>query len=152
MNYRVARNFCGSLFLRISDFCVLRQLIFGIRTDCFFFLWINFCDFFLVHAMVIHIFKQYYGVHTPYYVKQVFKLYTALFLNEKDKLQLNRHSGVNFGGQNVSVNFICGNLFLRIAGKISDIRTRKNFVPHCMPSWCWPFPNRYLSSVDKKTS
>ena len=75
--------------------------------------------------MVIHIFKQYYGVHTPYYVKQVFKLYIALFLNEKDKLQLNRHSGVNFGGQNVSVNFICGNLFLRIAGKISKIRTAK---------------------------
>ena len=38
MNYRVARNFCGSLFSRISDFCVLRELIFGIRTDCFFLL------------------------------------------------------------------------------------------------------------------
>ena len=24
----------------------------------------------------------------------------------------------------------CGNLFLRIAGKIAEIRTRKNFVPH----------------------
>ena len=32
-----------------------------------------------------------------------------------------------------AVIFICGNLFLRIAGKtakIAKIRTRKNFVPH----------------------
>ena len=29
-----------------------------------------------------------------------------------------------------AVTFICGNLFLRIAGKISKIRIRKNFVPH----------------------
>ena len=28
-----------------------------------------------------------------------------------------------------AVIFICGNLFLRIAGKIAKIRTRKNFVP-----------------------
>ena len=26
--------------------------------------------------------------------------------------------------------FICGNLFLRITGKIAKIRTRKNFLPH----------------------
>ena len=62
MNYRVARNFCGSLFLRINDFCVFRELIFGIKTDCFLLLGINFCDFFLVHAIEIHIFKEYYGV------------------------------------------------------------------------------------------
>ena len=29
-----------------------------------------------------------------------------------------------------AVIFICGNLFLRIAGKIAKIRTCKNFVPH----------------------
>ena len=29
-----------------------------------------------------------------------------------------------------AVIFVCGNLFLRIAGKIAKIRTRKNFVPH----------------------
>ena len=29
-----------------------------------------------------------------------------------------------------AVIFICGKLFLRIAGKIAKIRTRKNFVPH----------------------
>ena len=31
-----------------------------------------------------------------------------------------------------AVIFICGNLFLRIAGKIAKIRTRKNFVPHAI--------------------
>ena len=29
-----------------------------------------------------------------------------------------------------AVIFICGNLFLPIAGKIAKLRTRKNFVPH----------------------
>ena len=43
--YRVARNFCGSLFLRIGDFSVLRKLIFGIRTHWLFSMRINFCDF-----------------------------------------------------------------------------------------------------------
>jgi len=32
-----------------------------------------------------------------------------------------------------AVIFICGNLFLRIAGKIAKIRTRKNFAPHGIP-------------------
>ena len=37
------------------------------------------------------------------------------------------YSGVNFCGKNVCRNiiFICGNFFLRVAGKIA-----KNFVPH----------------------
>ena len=43
--YRVARNFCGSLFLRIGDFSVLPKLIFGIRTHWLFSMRINFCDF-----------------------------------------------------------------------------------------------------------
>ena len=38
--FRVARNFCGNLFLRIGDF--LRELIFAIRTDWFLLLGINF--------------------------------------------------------------------------------------------------------------
>ena len=41
----VARNFCGSLFLRISDFLCFAELIFAIRTDRFFLLGINFCSF-----------------------------------------------------------------------------------------------------------
>ena len=41
----VARNFCGSLFLRISDFLCFAELIFAIRTDPFFLLGINFAVF-----------------------------------------------------------------------------------------------------------
>ena len=38
-----------------------------------------------------------------------------------------------FAGKMVAVIFICGNLFLRMAGKIAKIRTRRNFVPHSGP-------------------
>ena len=36
-------------------------------------------------------------------------------------------------GKIFAVTFICENLFLRIAGKIAKIRTRKNFVLHGKP-------------------
>ena len=36
--------FAGVHFCGLAIFCVLRQLIFAIRTDCFFLLGINFCD------------------------------------------------------------------------------------------------------------
>ena len=39
-------------------------------------------------------------------------------------------SGVNFSGKMFAVNFICGSLFLQIAGKIAKNWTRTNFVPH----------------------
>ena len=42
--YTVWQNFCGSLILRIGDFCVLREIIFAIWKDWFFLLGINFCD------------------------------------------------------------------------------------------------------------
>ena len=45
IDYRVAQNSCGSLFLRVGDFYVLRELIFVIRRDWLFLLGINFCDF-----------------------------------------------------------------------------------------------------------
>ena len=35
-----------------------------------------------------------------------------------------------YSGKNVCGNLYLGELFLRIAGKIAKIRTRKNFVPH----------------------
>ena len=38
--HRVARN-----FFRLAIFCVLRELIFAIETDCFFLLGSYFCDF-----------------------------------------------------------------------------------------------------------
>ena len=49
---------------------------------------------------------------------------STVFLCSEFKLE-NIYSGVNFCGKNV-----CGNLFLRISGKIAKNRTRKNFVPH----------------------
>ena len=58
--YRVAQNFCGNLFLQITD------SILGI--------W----------AMEIHIFKQYYGGCTL--CETSISLYTVLFLNKTDKL------------------------------------------------------------------
>ena len=54
---------------------------------------------------------------------------SIVFLCGEFKLQ-NIYSGVNFCGKMFAVIFICENLFLRIAGKIAEIRPRKNFVPH----------------------
>ena len=39
------RNFVGVYFCGLASFCVLRELIFAVRTDWFFLLGINFCDF-----------------------------------------------------------------------------------------------------------
>ena len=36
IGYRLERNFCRSLFLRIGDFLCFRELIFAIGTDWFF--------------------------------------------------------------------------------------------------------------------
>ena len=44
-NLPCGTNFCGGLFLRIDDFCGLRELIFAIRTDWFFLLGIKFFRF-----------------------------------------------------------------------------------------------------------
>ena len=38
-------NFVGVYFCGLASFCVLRELIFAVRTDWFFLLGINFCDF-----------------------------------------------------------------------------------------------------------
>ena len=45
IGYRLERNFCQSLFLRIGDFLCFRELIFAIGTDWFFLPGFNFCDF-----------------------------------------------------------------------------------------------------------
>ena len=54
---------------------------------------------------------------------------STVFLRSEFKLG-NIYSGVNFPGKMFAVIFICGNLFLRIAGKTAKIGTRKKFVPH----------------------
>ena len=84
---------CGKKFLREFIFadwrfvCVLRELIFAIRTDWFFLLGNNFCDFqkvlsplldnifVLLRATQIYIFKRYYGMRTL--CKTSILLYTA---------------------------------------------------------------------------
>ena len=43
---------------------------------------------------------------------------STVFLCSEFKLE-NIYSGVNFAGKMFAVIFICGNLFLRIAGKIA---------------------------------
>ena len=43
--YRVTRNFAGVNICGLAIFCVLRELILATRTDWFFMLGINFCDF-----------------------------------------------------------------------------------------------------------
>ena len=66
----VAQNICGSLFLRIGDFFVLRELIFATRTD-----WSTqypaltmFSSSHWVRAIEMHILKQYYGVRQYFFV------------------------------------------------------------------------------------
>ena len=57
---------------------------------------------------------------------------STLFSCSEFKLE-NIYSEVNFAGKTFAVIFICGNLFLRIAGKNAKnakIRTHKNFVTH----------------------
>ena len=76
--------------------------------------------------MEIHIFKQYYGVRQYFIVYRFVSgrkrqlvieqtpLLSTVFLCSEFKIEF----------------FICRSLFLRMAGKIAKIRTRKNFVPH----------------------
>ena len=57
---------------------------------------------------------------------------STLFSCSEFKLE-NIYSEVNFVTKTFAVIFICGNLFLRIAGKTArkgKIRTHKNFVTH----------------------
>ena len=90
-SYRVARNFRGSLFLRIGDFCVLRELI-----------WLSGTHWFFLQELIFAILRKYpvlsidnIFVFFDYvqweYIFQTNSLYTVLFLNEADKFWLNRH-------------------------------------------------------------
>ena len=57
---------------------------------------------------------------------------STVFWGGEFKLE-NSYSELNFCRKKFAVNFICGNLFWRIAGKtakIAKIRIRKNLVPH----------------------
>ena len=96
-NYREALNFCGSLFLGIGDFMICGNKFLRLEQLGFSCLELIFAifrtypqpsiDSFLlstVLAIEIHIFKQYYRVHTL--CKTSDSLYTVLFLKERDNL------------------------------------------------------------------
>ena len=93
---------CGTKFLReftFADwwfFCVLRDLIFAIRTDWCFLLGINFGDFQKVPSTSIDnifVFIEYVQEKFIYFqtINQYFVEYRFFFLNERDKLWLNAH-------------------------------------------------------------
>ena len=86
----------GVYFCRLVILCVLGELIFAIRTDCFLLLGIDFCafqkfpdksliifPFFLICAMEIHIPNN--TTECVPYVKPVI----VLFVNERGKLYSN---------------------------------------------------------------
>ena len=62
VTYRVTRNFCGSLILRIDDFfCILRELIFGSVKDWFFLL--NILIFSKITAKIFAVIGVNHGYH-----------------------------------------------------------------------------------------
>ena len=120
--YRVARNFCGSLCLRIVDFWVLRELIFATRKDWFFLLGINFCHFqkapstqhwqyfrfYWVRAIEMHIFKQYYGV------RQCFFIYRFVSLRKRQTvIEQTRFLGTVFLCSEFRLEYLLWSKFLR---------------------------------------
>ena len=123
-------------------FCLLRELIFVIRTNWFFLLGINICDsqkvpgtqhwwYFRAKEMnqKLIVFRFVSERKRQVVIEQTWFL-SIVFLCSEFKLE-NIYSGVNFCRKNV-----CGNLCLRelisvqFLGKIAKIKTRKIFVPH----------------------
>ena len=56
-------------------------------------------------------------------------IFTSVLLCSEFKLE-NIPLEQIFAGKMFAVNFVCGNLFLQIAGKIAKIRTRKTLMQH----------------------
>ena len=91
--------YAGVYFCGLAFFFVLRELIFAIRADWFFRLGINFTIFrkYPVPSVDNILFLLSTYNRNAYYLSNNttvcvdISLYTALFLNERDKTQLNRH-------------------------------------------------------------
>ena len=119
--------FAGVYFLRTGEifFWGGGGLIFAIRTDWFFLLGIDVCDFQKVQslkhwvgAMEIHIFKQYYGMRTLRETsnsyaeascnkelnRRTWFLSTVFLCREREFKLMDIYAGVKFCGKNV-----CGN-------------------------------------------
>ena len=124
--------FAGVYFCGLAIFCVLRELIFAIRTDWFFLLGINFCDFQTVSSTQFWEYFRFYWVRAInqyfvcFWMKETSCDWTdkiSIFLCSKFKLE-NIYSEVNFFGKNV-----CGNFYLReliFADRWQNRKNRKN--------------------------
>ena len=101
--YSVAQNFCGSLFLRIGDFCVLRELIWQTGFSCSQLIFAIFRKYaapridnifvFIKYVQQKYIFSNNATVSVPHIhvYKTSISLYNVLILKERNKLYLNRH-------------------------------------------------------------
>ena len=101
--YSVAQNFCGSLFLRIVDFCVLRELIWQTGFSCSKLIFAIFRKYaapridnifvFIKYVQQKYIFSNNTTVSVPHIhvYKTSISLYNILILKERNKLYLNRH-------------------------------------------------------------
>ena len=153
--YCVQRNFCASLFLRISDFfCVLRELIFlrlgQIGFSCWELIFAIFRKYQLpsidnMFVLIEYVQQQNYIIsnNTTVQCAVSISLYTALFSERKRQVVIeqiwfrstvflssefkeeNIYSGVSFCGKIFAVIFICGYLFLRIGGKSQKLEPAK---------------------------
>ena len=141
----------GVYFCRLAIFCVLRELIFPIRTDwfCLELIFAIFRKYPVPSIDYIFVFIEYYTCNRNTYfqvINQYFvvsewkrqvvieqtRFLSTVFLCSEFTLK-NIYSAVNICRKMWPVTSICGNLFLWIAGKtakIAKIRTRKNFLPH----------------------
>ena len=141
--------FAGVYFCGLAIFCVLRELIFAIWTEWFFLLGIIFAIFRKYPVLsldnIFCIFVLSENVQQKYILSNkknqyfIAFFYTFLFLNERDKLWLNRndflvpfclcselkleniYSGENFCGKNV-----CDNFYLRELTFADRWKNRKN--------------------------
>ena len=101
--YSVAQNFCGSLFLRIGDFCVLRELTWQTGFSCSKLIFAIFRKYaapridnifvFIKYVQQKYIFSNNTTVSVPHIhvYKTSISLYNILILRERNKLYLNRH-------------------------------------------------------------
>ena len=134
--------FAGVYFCGLAIFCVLRELIFAIRTDWFFLLGINFCDFQTVPSTQFWEYFRFYWVRACnrntvnifsndkinqyfvcFWMKETSCDWTdtiSYFLCSEFKLE-NIYSEVNFFGKNV-----CGNFYLRELIFADRWQNRKN--------------------------
>ena len=141
----------GLYFCRLAIFCVLRELIFPIRTD-WFCLELIFAIFRKYPCTQHWLYFRFYRVRAiEIHISSNKPVFSCFWVREANCDCHDRHDFVVlyfcvvnlswriftleiiFAEKVCPTIFICGNLILWIAGKtakIAKIRTRKNFLPH----------------------